>query len=44
MVGATRESINKHLGRLERDGILAKEGGYLVVVDLARLQVEAARD
>ena len=44
MVGATRESINKHLGRLEREGILAKEGGHLVVVDLPRLQLEAARD
>jgi CRP/FNR family cyclic AMP-dependent transcriptional regulator len=43
MVGATRESINKHLGRLEREGILAKEGGFLVVVDLPKLQREAAR-
>jgi CRP/FNR family cyclic AMP-dependent transcriptional regulator len=43
MVGATRESINKHLGRLEREGILAKEGGFLVVVDLPKLQSEAAR-
>ncbi len=44
MVGATRESMNKHLGRLERDGILAKESGYLVIVDLARLQLEAQHD
>lgn len=44
MVGATRESINKHLGRLGRNGILAKESGYLVVVDLPRLQVEAQQD
>ena len=44
MVGATRESINKHIGRLVREGILAMEAGYLVVVDLARLQLEAARD
>lgn len=44
MVGATRESINKHLGRLERDGILVKEGGYLVIVDLPRLQLVAGRD
>jgi len=43
MVGATRESINKHLGRFERDGILVKEGGHLVVVDLPRLQIEAGR-
>jgi CRP/FNR family transcriptional regulator, cyclic AMP receptor protein len=44
MVGATRESINKHLGRLERDGILVKESGYLVIVDLPRLQLEAQQD
>ena len=44
MVGATRESINKHLGRLERDGILAKESGHLVIVDLPRLQIEAQQD
>jgi CRP-like cAMP-binding protein len=44
MVGATRESVNKHLGRLEREGILAKENGYLVVLDLPRLQLEAGQD
>ena len=44
MVGATRESMNKHLGRLEREGILAKESGYLVIVDLTRLQLEARHD
>lgn len=44
MVGATRESINKHLARLERDGILAKESGHLVIVDLPRLQGEAQQD
>ena len=44
MVGATRESINKHLGRLERGGILTKESGHLVIVNLPRLQVEAQRD
>jgi CRP/FNR family cyclic AMP-dependent transcriptional regulator len=44
MVGATRESINKHVGRLERDGILAKENGHLVVLDLPRLEVEAQQD
>jgi CRP/FNR family cyclic AMP-dependent transcriptional regulator len=44
MVGATRESMNKHLGRLEREGILAKESGYLVIVDLPRLQVETQDD
>jgi CRP/FNR family transcriptional regulator, cyclic AMP receptor protein len=44
MVGATRESINKHLGRLEREKILAKESGYLVIIDLPRLQIEAQHD
>jgi CRP/FNR family cyclic AMP-dependent transcriptional regulator len=44
MVGATRESVNKHLRRLEREGILAKENGYLVALDLPRLQVEAQQD
>jgi CRP/FNR family transcriptional regulator, cyclic AMP receptor protein len=44
MVGATRESINKHLGRLERHGILVKESGHLVIVDLPRLRVEAQQD
>ncbi len=44
MVGATRESINKHLGRLERDGILVRESGFLVIVDLPGLQLEAQQD
>jgi CRP-like cAMP-binding protein len=44
MVGVTRESINKHLARLERDGILVKESGHLVIVDLPRLQLEAQQD
>jgi CRP/FNR family cyclic AMP-dependent transcriptional regulator len=44
MVGATRESINKHLGRFEKGGILTKEAGYLVVVDSAKLQAEARRE
>jgi len=44
MVGATRESVNKHLRRLEREGILAKENGYLVSLDLPRLQSEAQQD
>jgi CRP/FNR family transcriptional regulator, cyclic AMP receptor protein len=44
MVGATRESINKHLGRFEKQGILAKERGHLVVIDLPKLQAQAQRD
>jgi len=44
MVSATRESTNKHLRRFVKDGILVMENGYLVVVDLVRLQMEAQRD
>jgi CRP/FNR family cyclic AMP-dependent transcriptional regulator len=44
MVSATRESINKHLRRLVKGGILVMESGHLVIVDLARLQMEVQRD
>lgn len=40
-VAVTRESINKHLRRLERGGILTKDNGYLVITDLSRLRIEA---
>ena len=40
-VGVTRESVNKHLRRLERTGIVVKEAGYLVVTNLAELQASA---
>jgi CRP/FNR family cyclic AMP-dependent transcriptional regulator len=43
MVGVTRESVNKHLGRFQKMGILTKEAGYLVVVDSAGLHAEAQR-
>jgi hypothetical protein len=43
-VSATRESINKHLRRLVKGGILVMESGHLVIVDLARLQMEVQRD
>jgi CRP/FNR family transcriptional regulator, cyclic AMP receptor protein len=40
-IGATRESINKHIRRLELLGVITQEAGHLVVTDLARLQVAA---
>ena len=40
-VGVTRESVNKHLGRLERAGILVREAGHLVVTDLKTLRIVA---
>lgn len=43
-LGVTRESVNKHLKRLEREAIVTKENGYLVVVDLVRLQAEAEQE
>ena len=43
-VGATRESVNKHLRRLERMNVVAKEVGYLIITDLARLQALATHE
>lgn len=40
-LAVTRESVNKHLRHFEREGLLAKENGYLVVVDLPKLHREA---
>ena len=40
-VGVTRESVNKHIGRLERAGILVREAGHLVVTDLKTLRIVA---
>jgi CRP/FNR family transcriptional regulator/CRP/FNR family cyclic AMP-dependent transcriptional regulator len=37
MVGTTRESINKTLALFQRQGILAKQGGRLVIKDAERL-------
>jgi CRP-like cAMP-binding protein len=37
-IGVTRESVNKHIRRLERSGVIAQEAGYLVITDLTRLQ------
>jgi CRP/FNR family cyclic AMP-dependent transcriptional regulator len=41
-IGVTRESINKHLRRWERSGILFKEAGHLVVIDIDKLRDLAA--
>lgn len=42
--GVTRESINKHLKRMEAAGILVQEAGHIVIVDLPALEAEAASD
>ena len=41
LVGATRESVNKWLRVWKKQGILAQEAGYLVVMDLPRLHTIA---
>jgi CRP/FNR family transcriptional regulator, cyclic AMP receptor protein len=43
-IGVTRESINKHLRRLERAGVTVQEAGYLIVTDLEQLQAAASVD
>ena len=43
-VGVTRESVNKHIRRFERDGILQQESGHLVITGLARLQQACRTD
>jgi len=43
-IGVTRESINKHLKRLGRAGILVQEAGHLVITDRAGLEAAAADD
>ena len=40
-VGATRESVNKHLRRWEQSRILEQESGHLVILDVARLRAVA---
>jgi CRP/FNR family transcriptional regulator, cyclic AMP receptor protein len=40
-LGVTRESVNKHLRRLEKTNVIVKEAGYLVVTNLAALQASA---
>jgi CRP/FNR family transcriptional regulator, cyclic AMP receptor protein len=43
-LGVTRESINKHLRQLEKDGIVARESGYLIVISMNRLKAAADGD
>jgi len=43
-IGVTRESINKHLKRLGRAGIVVQEAGHLVITDRAALEAAAAED
>jgi len=38
LVGATRESINKHLRAWREGGILVHEGGYITITDVAVLR------
>ena len=43
-VGATRESVNKHLRKLERASVIMKEAGHVVITDLPRLQALVVHD
>ena len=38
LIGASRESINKHLGEWTRAGYLAAEGGFIVILDRMTLE------
>jgi CRP/FNR family transcriptional regulator, cyclic AMP receptor protein len=38
LIGASRESINKHLGEWTRAGYLAAEGGFIVILDRVMLE------
>lgn len=38
IVGATRESINKHLQLLQRSGVIGHDGGAIVIKDVAALE------
>jgi CRP-like cAMP-binding protein len=41
-LGVTRESVNKHLRQLQKDGIVMRESGHLVVTAPAKLKAAAA--
>lgn len=43
MIGATRESVNKHLRIWEEESVLRKEGGYLVILNMPLLESMAGR-
>ena len=38
LIGASRESINKHLGEWTRAGYLTVEGGFIVILDRVTLE------
>jgi CRP-like cAMP-binding protein len=38
IVGATRESINKHLQLLQRSGVIGRDRGAIVIKDVAALE------
>ena len=42
LVGASRESVNKHLGRWKQRRILDEDNGFLVVADIEQLRALAA--
>lgn len=42
MVGASRQSVNKVLGTMQREGIVGIEHGSVVVLDLAAIRRDAA--
>ncbi|HEY8376435.1 MAG TPA: Crp/Fnr family transcriptional regulator [Nannocystis sp.] len=41
LIGTTRETVSVELGRLERDGLIARERRKILLLDLARLHVRA---
>jgi len=43
MVGATRESVNKHLKIWQEENVLRQEGGFLVILNLPLLQSMSRR-
>ncbi len=43
-LGVTRESVNKHLRQLQKDGIVMRESGHLIVMAPARLRAAAASE
>lgn len=44
LLGVTRESVNKQLSGWLRDGVLAREGGYITLVDVGALRAAAGLD
>jgi CRP/FNR family cyclic AMP-dependent transcriptional regulator len=42
LVGATRESVNKHLGLWKHEGVVGEESGYLVIRQVEVLRTMAA--